>query len=350
MEMHADVGEDGIFFSKGNSIWRYTKDQSYCTPIINNIEGTVTALRHISGFDSSDGGKFLAVLDGTRILLGKDIYDPQREDTHYSWNDAFVLKNFSANHTALVVQDDHRLSVLCWEDPWKDKNVNIISYDPSYENHHFSVRGDEKSAMFFGETKPYFKIFYSDGSVYEPEPNSMGEGVFLTRYLRSDVTLDGSNEECLAVFYLGNRVCCYSAADGREIELKNEAEFFPPFLIGSWETDSYFISYGVDQKLAITGKTANQSKQLTINGQLEDATEYGGYLVLSIAEDRSVVKSQILDQNLECIAEIPGSCMVLENGHLYFNDRQGHLIQTKIYSLEELQARANERMKLLLDE
>ena len=62
-----------------------------------------------------------------------------------------------------------------------------------------------------------------------------------------------------------------------------------------------------------------------------------------ISDERS---GQILDKNLDVIADLPNLCDVLPDGTLVFDDSFGTLRRSRIYSIEELIAMAKEQMEV----
>ena len=115
----------------------------------------------------------------------------------------------------------------------------------------------------------------------------------------------------------------YSSEDGAEVPLDNYPMAFP-------DSDTNSMPLAAFPE----------------NAEPNDITEYNNYWVISFIEDgreRREAKSLIQDSDGNHIAEIPGACMVLKNGSLYFDDQQGHLIRTEIYTLEQLREMADRR-------
>ena len=79
------------------------------------------------------------------------------------------------------------------------------------------------------------------------------------------------------------------------------------------------------------------------------ASEYRGYLLLSLRQDgnsdnNETCYSLLLDQNMNEIARLSGSCEVLADGTLFVDDCQGSILQGRVYTQEELMNEARKRI------
>lgn len=269
----------------------------------------------------------------------------------------------------------------------------VLSYDRSYEHQYAHLHRDGTSAMLY--TGRSFRIFYQDAAALPeteiPDWQDMD-------YMQYRLHPQNIEEESLEIHYHnGERTRRINAKTGLE-NLENDipredmppprdfpnpdAPFQPAFdgspsafdapTLGgpaepdrSMMTNDYVILYqpsgpvqiyeklGVTEAQASSGQPALQEgdapppqaqmgkflKEISGEGNFVNAEQEGEYLILSFSSPTAEQRSQLLNRDLEVIANLYNLCDIRQ-GSFVFDDFQGHLIRSHIYSLDELIALA----------
>lgn len=250
---------------------------------------------------------------------------------------------FGQSDTSSFVRTGNTLSVL----KWKDADISM-TYNGDYSHQRFQVLGDRSSAMLYGinkgsdEIARIYPLTKQEGDfAYQsvpPKPEEEPEEIQTARnlvYLRPQTEND-PQEEYLKVEY-PDGAAYYSARDGiraKEAPGQYRSEEAPS---GSALTKDYELRKNADGELEILGDKRQILNSIPAPGVLTGACqcENPNSLLVSLLDGDNHY-CLLLDENQELIAEFSGMFSMLPDGSLYYDDQQGNIVRSEIYSKEKL--------------
>ena len=263
-------------------------------------------------------------------------------------SDARIMREFSSepdiNFLALrgdfilIASRDARELVL-WKFQQHSEKTLMFSYDSAVEHSEARVHTDGETAMLFQRDR--LLILNQNGPLHSNDTLANEERPYDQRYVRKT---DG---DVLEISYYDGTVRDYSAKSGEALIPDRHEE--PPDGSGNetFYTESYYIEdphYGTP--VVYDRQRMTQLRVLEQNANLRWAEQWRDLLILSLVTADNERSGQILDKNLDVIADLPNLCDVLPDGTLVFDDSFGTLRRSRIYSIDELIAMAKEQMEV----
>ncbi|MGN0965894.1 MAG: protein kinase [Dysosmobacter sp.] len=228
-------------------------------------------------------------------------------------------------------RDTPALRVMKLED---HPDVQLFAYDPSYVHDEARISADGKTVMLFRYDA--FRLCAMDGTVLADVAIPDAEQVYDQQYRR-----DG-NGSCLEVFYNDGTVRAWSAGDGSLLR-ETAGEKPDGTLDEEFLTDRYRVTSPLHGTPAVYDrKTGALVRELEPDAYLTYVTQVGDGMVTEYISAQGQRYGLLLDENCETLADLPGLCDILADGTLVFDDMRGNLRQSRIYSMQELLALANQ--------
>lgn len=224
-------------------------------------------------------------------------------------------------------RDADALRIVKWQ---THEAAEAFAYDAAYAHAEARVSPDLKSIMLFSVDG--LRV-YRDGSLLAAASFPDQAQIYDQQFRREE---DGCY---LEVIWYDGMHRCYRMEDGQLF--KEEQQTAPDKdLYEEFTTSSYrFASELGKAPLVYKKDTDELLMRLEEDAYLSYVTEMGEYIVVQyvrMSEDGKRDKTAILlDQQLQKIAVLPDLCDVY-NDTLYFDYANGHVKQSRIYSLEEL--------------
>ena len=263
-------------------------------------------------------------------------------------SDARIMREFSSepdiNFLALrgdfilIASRDARELVL-WKFQQHSEKTLMFSYDSAVEHSEARVHTDGETAMLFQRDR--LLILNQDGPLHYNDTLATEARPYDQRYVRKT---DG---DVLEISYYDGTVRDYSAKSGEALIPDRHED--PPDGSGNetFYTESYYIEdphYGTP--VVYDRQRMKELRVLEQNANLRWAEQWKDLLILSLVTANDERSGQILDKNLDVIADLPNLCDVLPDGTLVFDDSFGTLRRSRIYSIDELIAMAKEQMEV----
>lgn len=319
---HTQVDETGIYLSSNNllvgldPVSGEQKEVAYTGSDISafRVDGPLAIAA------TSDGG--LVFFDQAQPLAG------QAEGG--SWE----FLGLSNGVAVAADRDRQRLQLFTLETHPENQ---IAVYDSSFDHDEARLSPDGKGVLLFRYDA--FQIQSVQGEpvaqVTLPEP----EQVYDQQYVRE------GGKGYLDVTYYDGRVSRYDAATG---ELLGQEQIPPPDkgLEEEFLTDRYkVVSPLHGAPIAYTLEEDKAVADLTSEGYLTYVTQVGDYLITEYITADGERYGLLRDSTWAVLARLPQLCDILEDGTLVFDDKQGILRQSRIYSAQELITLGNSKLQ-----
>ena len=243
----------------------------------------------------------------------------------------------AGDYGVLGSRDEEALRIVKWQ---SHEAAEAFVYDAGYDHAEARVSQDLQSLMLFSVDG--LKVYDQDGGLIAEATFPEKEQIYDQQFRRNET---GSYLE--VIWYDGTHRC-YRMEDGQMF--REEQQTAPDKgLYEEFSTSDYRFASELGKASAVYKKDTDEVVMtLEENAYLTYVTEMGDYIVaqyVRMSEDGKRDKNAILlDRQLQKIAVLPDLCDVY-NDTLYFDYANGHVKQSRIYSLEELLGIASSRTK-----
>lgn len=213
-----------------------------------------------------------------------------------------------------------------------NEDSHVLTYASDYKHNEARVSADGATVMLFRYDS--FRLYRADGTILT-DVKIPDAGQVYDQQFRRDET--GSR---LEVIYYSGLVRSYSAEDG---SLLSEEQKEPPddTLYEKFLTDAWRITSTLHGAPAVYDReSGEQLGTLREDAYLTYVTQVGEYVVTEYITTEGERYGILLDSSLSELAILPDLCDVLPDGRLIFDDMSGTLRESRIYSLRELIALA----------
>lgn len=203
----------------------------------------------------------------------------------------------------------------------------VLPYDARYIHDEARISKDGQTAMLFGYRG--FRIYDMDGNILAETELPDTELIYDQQFRKEE---EGS---WLEVIWYDGTVRHYDAASGTVI---SEEKGEPPQkdLYEEFVTDRYKITsplHGVPEVYELSSE--KKIGELEEDAYLTYVSQINEYLITEYVAASGERYGYLLDQNLQKLAYLPGLCDTMEE-QLIFDYGSGKLLQSRLYSLEEL--------------
>lgn len=319
MPFHTQTDESGVYLSLENILVR-----------LDPVTGEQTELaygeREFLGFRKS-GDAVLTVLDGG----GFAFYGPG----------AALLQTFESEVCGLTVLSDGYGLVGSLNSPEvrilkraDHGAAPLLTYDPAYLHSEARLSADGKTFMLFRYDS--FRIYTAEGMLVTQVELPDGEQVHDQQFRR-----DGQ-DSWLDVIYRSGLIRAYNAADG---SLRSETQGPVPdeTLYEEFETDQWRITSPLHGTPEVYDKATGQPvAQLEQDAYLTYVTQVGDYVITEYLTGDGQRCGLLLDDQCRTLAKLPRLSDVLPDGRLIFDDGNGALRESEIWTLDALKTMAEE--------
>lgn len=317
---HMQVDEDGVYAGQSNFIVSLDMAEGMQTEIATT-DGDIIAYQ----VDNKSGRIAAATSDGTLTF-----FDGSRLN---GLTTPCGLIGTAGVYAAAGDTDTPFLRIFKLE---THPEMQVLAYDADYPHDEARLSADENIFMLFRFDQ--FRIYDRMGTILADVSLDVPEG---DRVYDQQFRRDGDESWLEVIFYSG-LVRHYSAKDGT---LLSETTGTPPdeslhetFLTGRLriECPLHGTPTAYDRE---TGETVGE---LEAEDYLTYVTQAGEWIITEYMTGKGERYGLLLNDNLEVLARLPGLCDITPDGGLLFDDMAGTLRQSRIYSLRELTALAEQ--------
>ena len=235
-----------------------------------------------------------------------------------------------ATSTAVVGNSDTPTLRVLRRD--EDMQARVLSYDPAYAHSEARLSADGETVMLFSYDS--FRVYDLDRETVTDVELPNASRVYDQQFRREEL------DSWLEVTYYDGLVRNYSAVDGSVI---SESTITPP--------DKNLHEQYFTDRLRIEAPLHGAAEAYDIeSGELIAILEPDAYLTYVTQVDEYIITEYmtadreryglLLNDKCEVLARMPGLCDVLQDGTLLFDDMLGTLRKSRIYSIDELIALA----------
>ena len=319
MPFHVQADETGVYLSSENVLVQLDPETGEQTEVAYT-ETDITL------FQKTDPYSIVATVDGTFCVFGAQA---QLLDT-YSESDRCDLVSMAGDYAVVGCLDVPYLRILKTVDT---ADTQVFSYDGAYLHNEARLSADGSTVMLFRYDG--FRLYSIEGALLAEVSLPDAEQIYDQQYRRDE---KGSR---LDVIYYSGLVRSYSAEDG---QLLQEIQGEPPRddLYEEFLTDRLKITSPLHgTPVAYDRETGTQIRELESDAYLTYVTQVEDYVITEYITAEGERYALLLNADCETLARMSGLCDITADGILIFDDMTGTLRQSRIYSIEELQALAN---------
>jgi hypothetical protein len=263
---------------------------------------------------TADNG--IAFYDETASLLEQKSFD-QTVD----------LAATAVNYVAVASSNAPTVQLLKLE---THEDAQLFTYDADYGHSEARISADGETVMLFRYDQ--FRLYAMDGTILADVAIPDAAQVYDQQYRRDD---QGSY---LEVLYNDGLTRTYSAETGA---LLSETMGDAPdgTLTEEFETDHWKITAPLHGAASVYDRdTGELLWELQGEDYLTYVTQVGDYVITEYTTALGARYGLLLNEAGETLAELPNLCDILEDGTLVFDDTRGNLRESRIYSIQALQA------------
>ena len=317
---HVQADETGIYVCTDNILVRLDPETGEQTEVAYT-DADITSFarsRHYTLTATADGA-FAFFDSGARLL-------EEEEGTGSAWDFVQVAGDFALT----ARRDTPALRILRLEN---HPEAQVFSYDPEYLHDEARISADGATVMLFRYDS--FRLYDMAGKVLAEVDIPDADQVYDQQYRRDNT---GSY---LEVFYNDGTVRTYSAKDGSVLS-ETVGERHDGTLDEEFFTDRFRITSPLHGTPAAYDRESGELvRELEPDAYLTYVTQVGDYVVTEYISAHGDRYGLLLDGDLNTLADLPDLCDILPDGTLVFDDTRGNLRQSRIYSMQELIALAN---------
>lgn len=316
---HVQADESGIYVATGHTLVRID------TQTWEDMEVAYSEGAAIASFCKSEPFTVVLLQDNTYAFYNGAAEQVEVIESAATAGFARVAGGFAA----IAGRDEATLRVLRLENY---PQAQYFTYDGSIEHSEARVSADGQTVMLFRYNKLW--LYTIEGSelaqVEFPDPGD----VYDTQYRRDE---SGSY---LEVIYNSGLVRSYSAADGsllsERLDEAPDRTFEEEFY-----TDGYRIVSPLHGTPTVYDRDSGEEVcKLESDDFLTYVTQVDDMIVTEYITAEGERYGLLLNEDCETLAELPDLCDITEDGTLIFDDMQGNLRQSRIYTADELKALA----------
>ncbi len=209
----------------------------------------------------------------------------------------------------------------------KHNEARVLSYDAGYGHDEARISHDGKTAMLFSYQG--FRIYGLNGNVIAEGKFPDAEQIYDQQFRK-----DETNSYLEVIWYDGT-VRCYDAADGKKI-----SETMGEKPLKDLYEEFYTEKYRIESTLHEAPRVYDIQSGKLIAILEEDAgltyiTEAGEYVIAEYINTEGKRYGALLNENFETLAYFPDMCDYAD-GKVIFDTGSGNLVESPVYSLDEL--------------
>lgn len=317
---HMQVDENGVYAGQSNFIVSLDMAEGTQTEIATT-DGDIIAYQ----VDSKSGRVAAATSDGTLTF-----FDGSRLN---GLTTPCGLTGTAGVYAAAGDTDTPFLRILKLE---THPEKQVLDYDADYPHDEARLSADGNTFMLFRFDQ--FRIYDRTGTVLVDVSLDVPEG---DRVYDQQFRRDG-DESWLEVILYSGLTRRYSAKDGT---LLSETTGTTPdeSLHETFLTDRLRIECPLHGTPAAYDRETDEAVgELETEDYLTYVTQAGEWIITEYMTGKGERYGLLLNDNLEVLARLPGLCDITPDGELLFDDMSGILRQSRIYSLQELTALAEQ--------
>lgn len=286
------TGEQEPLVTYSEPIWRYDSDGQHTVVASKGAFSFFDSIPlQMSGYSSSTRPDFVRISNGTAIIGSMD--SPTVRILRY------------ASHA----------------------DSTLFRYDTSCDHLEARVSQNQDTLMLFQYSQ--FRLYDKQGAEIARVEIPSPEQVYDQQYIRKN------GASYLEVIYNDGKIIDYDATNG-EIMLEAQRDAPDAALYEEFETDSYKITCPLHGSPEVySAKTGKLLSQLKEDAYCTYATEMDGQLIVQYVTADGYRYGQLLDSDLELIANLPYLCDILDN-KLLFDYPSGAVCISPVYPFDQL--------------
>lgn len=239
----------------------------------------------------------------------------------------------TANYDFVCLTDDYAL-LARRDDPVirilevvRHNEERVLSYDAGYAHDEARLSHDRKTAMLFSYQG--YRIYGVDGKVVAEGEFPDAEQIYDQQFRKDEV---GSY---LEVIWYDGTVRCYDAATGKMIS-ETAGEKPSKDLYEEFYTEKYRIESTLHEAPRIYDvQSGKLIAVLEEDANLTYITEVGEYVIAEYINTEGKRYGALLNKKFEVLAYFPDMCDYAD-GKVVFDTGSGNLVESPVYSLDEL--------------
>ncbi len=239
----------------------------------------------------------------------------------------------TANYDFVCLTDDYAL-LARRDDPVirilevvRHNEERVLSYDAGYAHDEARLSHDRKTAMLFSYQG--YRIYGVDGKVVAEGEFPDAEQIYDQQFRKDEV---GSY---LEVIWYDGTVRCYDAATGKMIS-ETAGEKPSKDLYEEFYTEKYRIESTLHEAPRIYDvQSGKLIAVLEEDANLTYITEAGEYVIAEYINTEGKRYGALLNKKFEVLAYFPDMCDYAD-GKVVFDTGSGNLVESPVYSLDEL--------------
>lgn len=315
----AEADKEGICVCTDNILVKIHPLTGEQTPLVTTAENIL----HFS----TDGRQTAIVTENGLLFFDKNAVLVARQEMNRD-------TDFLELACGTVVLGNRNSPVLLFMRHENYEETEIFSYDSAYAHDEARVSADGMSVMLFCYDR--FRLYGIDGSLIKESEIPNAEEVYDQQYVR-----DGK-ESRLEVIYNDGTVRVYSARTG-EFLYQEAGEKPDVTLYEKFYTDSLWIESPLHGSIAAYDrKTGRKVYEWEEDAYLTYVTQVGKYIIVQYVTTEGVKFGHLLDEKCRVLADLPYLCDVTDD-RLIFDYPTGNMRETRIYDIEELIEKAQEK-------
>lgn len=270
---------------------------------------------------SVNNGDVLIITDDNNFSFydsGANRISESSSITHYD----FVC--LTEDYALLAGRDDPVIRIL---EVVKHKESQLLSYDARYAHDEARLSNDGKTAMLFS---------YQGYCIYDLNGNVIAEGEFPDAERIYDQQFRKNDmDSYLEVIWYDGTVRCYDATNGKIIS-ETIVEEPSKDLYEEFYTEKYRIESTLHEAPRVYDiQSGRLAAVLEEDASLTYITEAGEYIIAEYINTEGKRYGALLNKNFEVLAYFPDMCDYA-NGKVIFDTGSGTLVESPLYSLDEL--------------
>jgi len=310
--LNNDNGEINI--ARGNLLVSYKPETLEEKELAYTDSNTITGISVKNGYTlvTTDNNGFSFYDEGAHRISESE------STAHYD----FVC--LTDDYALLARRDDPVIRIL---EVVRHNEERVLSYDAGYAHDEARLSHDRKTAMLFSYQG--YRIYGLDGKVVAEGEFPDAEQIYDQQFRKDEV---GSY---LEVIWYDGTVRCYDAATGKMIS-ETAGEKPSKDLYEEFYTEKYRIESTLHEAPRVYDvQSGKLVAVLEENAGLTYITEAGEYVIAEYINTEGKRYGALLNNNYEVLAYFPDMCDYAD-GKVVFDTGAGNLVESPVYSLDEL--------------
>lgn len=318
--MIAHTDQDGICLSDGNLLARFDADT------LEETELAYTEGKIIRDYDTA--GRFSMVVTDDNTVAFYDGGANLVSQFNYEEPSDFV--RLADGYALIANSKEPRIRIMCLK---SYPDAQIFSYDADYAHQEARVSEDGRLLMLFGYEG--FRIYNQHGNMIAGCALPDAKEIYDQQFIRIQ------DASYLEVIWNDGMVRQYGM-DGRMIAEKKhktpDQSMQEEFVLNRYRV----VSRLNEPQQIYDLKTGRLVTQLEQDANLTYVTQLDGYIMMEYVSTELKRYGILLDEDLHKLAYLPGLCDVYADT-VVFDYQDGAIRSSRIYSLDDLMALANEK-------